>query len=290
VAVVDLRTGEFRWLTDSAPTSADPAKLIEPELVSYPGDEGHEIPAFLYRPVGAAEPLGVLISIHGGPKHQERPAYINEGFYQYLLSQGIAVVAPNIRGSSGYGMTYQKRINRNSLGNCDLADLAATARYVLSQEWVDTGRIGLFGASYGAFVVLSCVARLPEFRWAAAVDFFGPSNLVTVAEAVPPAYRATAIEVIGDPEVDRESLLARSPIAYAENIKTPLFVVQGARDRRVPQAESDQLVEKLRDLGVEVRYDIYPDEGHGFTRSSSQTKAYVDAAEFLIAHLRNTAS
>lgn len=284
VAIVDLGGSKFRWLTDATPTSADPASLIEPALVSYLAPEGHEIPAFVYRPASVSGPVGVLISIHGGPAHQERPAYISEGFYQYLLSQGIAILAPNVRGSTGYGKTYQKQINRN-WGGCDLADLAVSARYLLAQDWVDPNRIGLVGGSYGGFVVLSCLARLPELDWAAAVDFFGPSNLVTVAEAVPPAYRAIAAEVIGDPQTDRESLLARSPITYAENIKAPLFVVQGARDRRVPQRESDQLVEQLRSLGIEVRYDVYPDEGHGFTKSANQTKAYSDAADFLIAHL-----
>jgi dipeptidyl aminopeptidase/acylaminoacyl peptidase len=284
VAVADLRDATFSWLTGAVATSADPASLVEPELVTYPGDAGHQIPALVYRPHRAGGPVGVVISVHGGPKFQERPVYNYEGFYQYLVAKGLAVVAPNIRGSDGYGKTYQRQINRD-WGNCDLADMAATVRYLKAQDWVDPGRLALVGRSYGAFVVLTCLARLSEAGWAAAVEFFGPSNLVTAAEAVPPAYRATSNEVLGNPDTERESLLARSPITYAENIKAPLFVVQGARDRRVPRGESDQLVQRLRALGAEVRYDVYPDEGHGFTKSANEMKAYSDAAEFLIAHL-----
>jgi dipeptidyl aminopeptidase/acylaminoacyl peptidase len=284
VAVADLRTAGFSWLTDATAACADPAELVEPERVSYPGEGGHEIPALVYRPRNAGGPVGVVVSVHGGPKFQERPVYNYEGFYQYLLAKGIAVVAPNIRGSSGYGKTYQQQINR-SWGTCDLADMEATVRYLKAQDWVDQGRLALIGRSYGAFVVLTCLARLPETGWAAAVEFFGPSNLVTAAEAVPPAFRATSREVLGDPDTERDSLLARSPISYAENIKAPLFVVQGARDRRVPPTESEQLVGKLRALGAEVRYDVYPDEGHGFTKSANEMKAYSDAAEFLVSYL-----
>ena len=166
-----------------------------------------------------------------------------------------------------------------------MQDMAATVRYLRKQNWVDQGRLGLIGRSYGAFVVLTCLARMPEVGWAAAVEFFGPANLVTAAQAVPLAFRATSNEVLGDPDTERESMLARSPITYAENIKAPLFVVQGARDRRVPRGESDQLVERLRALGAEVRYEVYPDEGHGFTKSANEMRAYSDAAEFLIERL-----
>ncbi|WP_412749738.1 prolyl oligopeptidase family serine peptidase [Krasilnikovia sp. M28-CT-15] len=286
IAVVDLASGALRWLTDSRPEVADSTSFVEPTLVHYETFDGRTIPAYLYRPTNVIEPVGVLLSVHGGPTYQERPVYMYDGFYQYLASKGIAVLAPNVRGSTGYGKPYQRLVYRD-WGGDDLKDFAHAARYLQGQDWVDATRIGLFGASYGGFVVLSCLARLPEFDWAAGVSMFGPSNLVTLAEATPKAYRSLVAEVIGDPDTEAERMLARSPITYADQIRSPLFVWQGAKDTRVPQQESDQLVERLRDRGVEVRYDVYPDEGHGLTKTENQIQARSDVAEFLITHLRN---
>ncbi|WP_203911407.1 S9 family peptidase [Rhizocola hellebori] len=282
VLVADLRTGELRWLTGSVPNGSP--SVVDAQLVRYPTHDGREIAAYVYRPSGVDTPLGVVLSIHGGPVMQERPAYVYEGFYQYLVSRGLAVIAPNIRGSSGYGASYQRLIFRD-WGGGDLGDLAATVDFLRTQPWADPARIGLFGGSYGGFAVLSCVARLPELGWAAAVEICGPSNLITLAEATPPAYREVVAKIIGDPETDVELLRQRSPMTYVDRISTPLFVLQGANDPRVPQRESDQLVERLRARGVPVRYDIYPDEGHGFTKTDNQIKARVDAADFLLHHL-----
>ena len=146
--------------------------------------------------------------------------------------------------------------------------------------WVDSNKIGVFGGSYGGFAVLSCVSRLPDY-WAAAVDIVGPSNLVTFAKAVPPTWRRFMAEWVGDPYTEEELLLSRSPITYVDNIKAPLFVIQGANDPRVVKPESDQIVERLRARGVEVRYDVYEDEGHGFTKRTNELKAMKDSAEFL---------
>jgi dipeptidyl aminopeptidase/acylaminoacyl peptidase len=284
VVTLDLATGRLCPLTDAAPTGADPAGFVEPELVRFPSGTGEEIPAWLYRPPAATGPVGVLLAIHGGPVFQERPGYIRDGFYQYLLSRGVAVLAPNIHGSSGYGKSYTQRIYRD-WGGVDLTDFAGAAAWLRGRDWVDPTRIGVFGGSYGGFAVLTCISRLPEVQWAAAVDVFGISNLVTLAQASPPTWRSLVRAVIGDPDEDRDALLARSPISYADQIRAPLFVIQGANDPRVPQAESDQIVQRLRARGVEVRYDVYPDEGHGFTKTENQITALSAAADFLLAHL-----
>jgi dipeptidyl aminopeptidase/acylaminoacyl peptidase len=287
VAAVDLTLGtegKLRWLTDATPKAADPTAFIEPTLVRYPSGDGTEIPAFRYLPSTGSEPAAVLISIHGGPVHQERPTYLHEGFYQYLLHQGIAILAPNVRGSWGYGKSYIERHYRD-WGGVDLEDFAAAARYLRQQHWADSARIGLFGASYGGFAVLSCLSRLPEFNWAAGVDMYGISNLVTLAKASPPSWRTLVNAMIGDPDADAEFLLSRSPVTHADQISAPLFVLQGANDPRVPRHESDQIVDRVRSRGVEVRYDVYPDEGHGFTKADNQTKAYSDAADFLITRM-----
>jgi dipeptidyl aminopeptidase/acylaminoacyl peptidase len=282
IFLLDLAAGSLRQLTNSFFGGIDPADLVRPELVRFPTHDGRQIPAWLYRPRGEG-PFAVVLSIHGGPEGQELPTYAYSGLYQYWLNRGIGVLAPNIRGSTGYGKSYQRLIRRD-WGGGELGDLAAAARYLRSLAWVDPDRIGVFGGSFGGFATLSCISRLPD-AWAAAVDMFGPSNLVTVAKAAPPTWRRMIAGWIGDPETEADFLLSRSPIAYSDQIRTPLFVIQGSNDQRVVKAESDQIVERLRARGVDVRYDVYPDEGHGFTKRENELKALGDTARFMERHL-----
>jgi dipeptidyl aminopeptidase/acylaminoacyl peptidase len=282
IYIVDLVADETRRITWGMLGGIPEAVFIEPTLIRYPTHDGREVPAWLYRPAGNG-PFPVLLSIHGGPEAQERPNYSYNGLYQYLLSQGIGVLAPNVRGSSGYGISYQKLIHRD-WGGDELKDFEFAHRYLQSLDWVKSDRIGVFGGSFGGFATLSCVSRLPDL-WAAAVDLVGPSNLVTFAKAVPPTWRAFMAGWVGDPYTEVDFLMSRSPISYVDQIRTPLFVIQGANDPRVVKPESDQIVERLRERGVDVRYDVYEDEGHGFTKRSNSLKALGDTAEFLIAHL-----
>ncbi|MEO3827350.1 prolyl oligopeptidase family serine peptidase [Actinomadura sp. B10D3] len=283
IAVVELDRGRFRYLTDTRPAALRTVEPVEPETVSYPSADSRTIHAFLYRPHGPG-PHPVLLSIHGGPEAQERPVYARSGLYQHLLDQGIAVLAPNIAGSTGYGTAHQKLIYRD-WGGADLADLDHAVQYLYTLPWVDRDRIATAGASYGGFAALSCLARLP-YPWAAGVSICGPTNLVTLAQASPPTWKTFVNTVLGDPDTQADRLLQNSPVTYADNITAPLFVIQGARDPRVPQAESDQIVNRLRERGIDVRYDIYPDEGHGFTNRANELDAYSNMADFLITHLR----
>ena len=280
--IVDTTTGASRAVTESwtAGGFAEDTLTIA-ELISYPSFDGRDIPAWLYRPRGAAEPMPVVLSIHGGPETQERPIY--SPLYQYLASRGIGVLATNIRGSTGYGKTYQRLIHRD-WGGGDLKDWEHAALWLQAQEWVDSGRLGVFGGSYGGFAVLSCVTRLPAY-WAAAVDVFGPSNLVTFARAVPPSWRRMMKDFVGDPDEDEAMLLERSPLTYIEDTRAPLLVVQGAKDPRVVKGESDQFVEKLHSLGRTVEYIVFEDEGHGFTRRENELKMYRAAAEWFERYL-----
>ena len=280
VVALDLATRELTYLTTSSPAVA--VTFVEPEVVRYPTHDGREVPAWLYRPHGEGV-RGVVISIHGGPEAQERPFYNYSGLYQYLLSQGVAVLAPNVRGSTGYGKTYQSLILRD-FGGAELGDFEHAVKYLRTLDWVDPERIGVWGASYGGFATLSCLSRLPDL-WAAGVSMVGPSNLLTMARSVPETWRAEMADWVGDPDTEADFLLERSPITYSDAITAPLFVIQGANDPRVVKAESDQIVEALRKRGVDVRYDVYEDEGHGFTNRVNEVKAIGDTAEFLLSHL-----
>jgi dipeptidyl aminopeptidase/acylaminoacyl peptidase len=283
VLVVGLENDDLRWVTDAEPLAA-PSTFVEPELIHCPARDKRRVPAYLYGPTATEVPVPVVVAIHGGPPMQERPNYSNEGLLQYLVSRGVAVLAPNVRGSSGYGLAYQQAVHRD-WGGVDLEDLDDVVRYLRNQPWVDQTRIGLLGRSYGGFSVLSCVSRLPEHEWAAAVAWCGPSNLVTLARAAPPTWRDQVAIMIGDPDKDTDFLMSRSPLTYADRIEAPLYLIQGANDVRVPKQESDQIVQRLRARGVDVRYDVYPDEGHIFSSRAHQAKARADAAEFLLVHL-----
>lgn len=284
VYVADLAAGSASRLTWSHLGGLPEDELVEPELVRYPTFDGGRAPAWLYRPSGADGPVPVLVSIHGGPESQERVGSSSFlPFYQYLLSRGVGVLAPNIRGSTGYGKVYQRLIHRD-WGGGELKDIEASARYLRSLDWVDASRLAIFGGSFGGFATLSALARLPEY-WACGVDLFGPSNLVTFARSVPPFWQHSVKRWVGDPDEDRDLLLERSPITYVDQIRAPLLVLQGSQDPRVVKAESEQMVERLRGLGRTVEYHVFEDEGHGFTKRSNSLRAFRLMTEFLFRQL-----
>jgi dipeptidyl aminopeptidase/acylaminoacyl peptidase len=281
VWVVETQTGRAHTVTNSWLGGLDEHDLVDVELVSYPTFDEREIPAWLYRPRDFEGKVPVVVSIHGGPEAQEKAIY--NPLYQYLLSRGIAVLATNIRGSTGYGKTYQRLVQRD-WGGGDLKDWDYAVRWLHQQEWADADRIAVFGGSYGGFAVLSCVTRLPDY-WAAAVDIFGPYNLITFARAVPPTWKRMMKRFVGDPDEDADLLRERSPMTYVDNVRTPLLVIQGAKDPRVVKPESDQLVEKLNELGRTVEYVVFADEGHGFTKRQNELKAMRLSAEWLERYL-----
>jgi dipeptidyl aminopeptidase/acylaminoacyl peptidase len=278
--VVETATGKARKVTDNAIGGLRERDLAAPELVRVPTWDDREIPAWLFRPRARGRVPAVLC-IHGGPEAQERPLY--QPLYQYLVSRGFAVLAPNIRGSTGYGKTYQTLIHRD-WGGGDLRDFEHLARWLQAQDFVDEKRLSVYGGSYGGFATLSCVTRLPDF-WAAAVDIVGPSNLVTFSKAVPPTWRRFMDEWVGNPETEADFLMERSPITYVDAVRAPLLVMQGANDPRVVKPESDQMVERLRELGREVDYVVFEDEGHGFTKRENQLRAARLASDWLERHL-----
>lgn len=282
IGILDLKTG-FRYLTDTRPPALRTSVVaVAPDMVDYPAGDGRRVHALLYRP-NTPGPHPLLLSIHGGPEAQERPRYAYAGLYQHLLAHGIAIFAPNIAGSTGYGLAHRLLIYRD-WGGIDLDDLDDAVRYLRSQPDIDADRMAVMGASYGGFAALSCLSRI-HHPWTAGVSICGPTNLLTLAKASPPTWKPLVASVLGDPDTDSAHLLQRSPVTYSDAIEAPLFVVQGARDPRVPQDESDQIVARLRDRGVDVRYDIYPDEGHGFVNRDNEIKAYGDVAKFVLAHL-----
>ena len=282
--MLNVETQEHWQLSQNFLGGVPAPAMVSPELIHYPSHDGREIPAFLFKPANLnGEKAPAILSIHGGPESQELPRYAYNGLYQYLLNRGIGIIATNIRGSTGYGKTYQKLIHRD-WGGDELKDLDYAARYLKQLDWVDEERMGVFGGSFGGFATLSCVSRLPDY-WAAAVDIVGVSNLITFVKSVPQHWRRFMTKWVGDPEDDYDLLVERSPITYVDDIKAPLLVIQGANDPRVVKPESDQMVDRLRELGREVDYMVFEDEGHGFSKVSNSLKALRASAKWFEKHL-----
>jgi len=285
VYMLNVQTGAFWRLTHNILNGIPTDALVEPVPIRYPSRDERMIPAFLYKPKDLApgERVPVVLAIHGGPEWQERPDYAFNGFYQYLLNRGIGVLAPNIRGSTGYGTPYQKLIYRD-WGGAELHDLEHAAHYLHSLEWVDADHLAVMGASFGGFATLSCATRLPNY-WCAAVDICGPANLITFAQTAQPFWRSRMKGWVGDPQDDAEMLRERSPFQHIEQIRAPLLVIQGAFDTRVAQSESDQIVERLRALGRAVEYLVFANEGHGFTTPASWLAVLAASARWLEQYL-----
>ena len=282
VWTLDTATGDARiaLTTEYGIPASD---LVAPELVRIEGPEG-EIPCFVYRPKHARAPYPAVLHPHGGPEGQSRPAFSPHLMHlAALVDRGIALVVPNIHGSTGYGRSYQAAIHKD-WGGIDLRDLRAVTAWMQKQQDFDQKRLAVYGGSYGGFATLLCVTQLPDV-WRCAVDVFGVANLVTMLENAQPNWRRFLGRWIGELPKDRDKLVQRSPITHIENVRCPMLILQGSNDPRVPQEESDQVVAKLRGLGRRVEYVVYPDEGHGFTKRANAQDAYGRVVEFLTTEL-----
>lgn len=280
--VLDLRTGDARVVFETART-VHAADLVEPETIRIKAADG-DIPCFVFRPRGTSGRTPALLYPHGGPEGQSRPGFPDRMAYlQALIDRGITLVVPNIHGSTGYGLSWQKAIHRD-WGGIDARDLRAVADWMASDPRIDPTRLAVYGGSYGGFATLVCVTTMPD-RWKCAVDVFGVANLVTMIENAQPNWRRFLKLWIGDLETDRAKLVERSPITHMDEVRCPMLVIQGTNDPRVPKEESDQVVERLRARGVPVEYMVFEDEGHGFTKRANSDKAHARIVDFLTEQL-----
>ena len=279
--VIDLDADSVRRVTESPLGDITEDDLVEPELREYHSFDGLRVPYWLYRARGAKQPGPVVLEIHGGPEGQEFPMYTP--LLQYLVSQGFSIVAPNVRGSTGYGKRYhhlddvEKRLD-------SVHDVECLVKHLIESGIADPRRIAVMGASYGGYMTLASIANYPHL-WAAAVDTVGMSNLETFLENTAEYRRAHRESEYGSLARDRETLRRVSPIHKVDQITAPLMVIHGANDPRVPVSEADQIVERLKNRGVPVKYLRYPDEGHGLSKRKNQFDCYPQVAAFLKEHL-----
>ncbi len=262
--------------------------LVAMQPIRYKSSDGLEIPAYLSLPKGVpAKNLPLVVFPHGGPWARDQWGF--NPYAQFLANRGYAVLAPNFRGSTGYGKKFLNAGNKQ-WGDRMQDDLTWGVKHLVAKGIVDPKRVGIMGGSYGGYATLAGVAFTPDV-YAAAVSIVGPSNLLTLLETIPPYWEAGRIifhERMGDPNTPegKKQLERQSPLNSVAKIHTPLLVVQGANDPRVKKAESEQIVIALRDRGFPVEYICAPDEGHGFARPVNNQAMMAAAEKFLAKHLK----
>ncbi len=276
-----------RW-TYSEVGGLDTSSFAEPDLVHYPtfdtvGNEQRMVPAFVYKPPGRG-PHPVIIHVHGGPESQYRPSF-SKKTQMWLAELGVAVIAPNIRGSTGYDSEYLAL--DNGLRREDaVRDIGALLDWIADQRDLDENRVAVYGSSYGGYIVLASAVHYSD-RLRAGVDVVGISNFVTFLENTEEYRRAFRRLEYGDervPEV-RAYLESISPLNHADRIDIPLLVVQGKNDPRVPASESEQIVNALRERGRPVWYILALNEGHGYDRKENRDIYEQATILFLQQHL-----
>ena len=269
--VYDISKREPRQLTFSAIASLTAAKIPPSQLVHYRSFDGKIISAFVWVPFNlkrdGSNPAIVLP--HGGPTGQTTD-YFNRTVIA-LVTRGYICIAPNVRGSTGYGMDFQKA-NVKDLGGGDLQDEVYGAKFLEATGYVNSKKIGITGGSYGGYMTLMAVGKAPDV-WAAAVEEYGIINWLTMLQHEDPFLQQYEKSLLGDPEKDRTIYDADSPLTYIKNAQAPLLVLQGDNDIRVPKEEAEQVVKTLQDAGKTVDAHYYSNEGHGFAKRENQIDA-----------------
>jgi pimeloyl-ACP methyl ester carboxylesterase len=275
--------------TRERPLALETELLASGEDASFLSHDGVRVSARLYLPsprLGYDGPRPLVYYVHGGPHDQERPnfAWFSMPLIQILALEGFAVFVPNARGSSGYGQEYMRRVDRDWGGQDRVDHVHALTEILPQDERVDTGRAAVVGRSYGGYMTLTLAGRHPEL-WSAAVDMFGPYDLLTFVDRLPPTWKPYFHLTIGDPEHDREFLVERSPRTYMSALACPLLVIQGRNDPRVVEPESRQLVDDLRAAGKQVDYLVFDDEGHDVLKLPNKVRCYETIVAFVREHL-----
>jgi dipeptidyl aminopeptidase/acylaminoacyl peptidase len=280
-------TGNWGPLTHSIYAGIDRTMFNEPKLIRYKSFDGLEIPAFLYLPPNYKEgqPVPFIIDAHGGPEGQFQPDFIRN--FQYLMLNGYGLLAPNPRGSSGYGRTYMSLDNYKKRKD-SLKDYKAAADWLMANGYTKPGMLGIRGGSYGGYVVLGMITEYPDL-FNAAIDVVGIANFKTFLINTA-SYRRAIREAEYGPLSDSTFLDQISPIYKANLIKTPLMVVHGANDPRVPVAEARQILDAVSKNGTYVDSLIFADEGHGSGKRVNTIKEYRKHVEFFNRFLKKMES
>lgn len=276
---LQLITEVGEWLPEDA--------LAEMKPITYTSRDGLTIHGYLTLPQGV-EPQGlpVVVNPHGGPWVRDNWGFNPE--VQFLANRGYAVLQMNYRGSTGYGRAFWEA-SFKKWGLEMQNDITDGVQWLIQKGIADAERVAIYGGSYGGYATLAGITLTPEV-YACAIDYVGVSNLFTFMNTIPPywePFRAMLYEMVGNPEdpTDKARMEATSPVFHVDKIQAPLLIAQGAKDPRVAQAESDQVVAALRERGIEVQYLLKENEGHGFRNEENRFEFYEAMESFLAAHL-----
>jgi len=280
--VYDLRNRTLNQITQSLVGGLERKNFSPPQLAVYPSFDGTPIASFLYLPPNI-EPDGshpAIVYPHGGPMWQ----HMNDWYphLQYFVSHGFVVIAPNYRGSTGFGRTFMESL-RKDCGGGDLHDLVAAVDFLKQTGYVDPSRIAIMGRSWGGYLTLMALSKCPEL-WVAGAAIVPMANWFTAHQNEDPVLKANDEWLMGDPVADRQLWRDRSPFFFADHIKAPLLLLAGANDIRCPAEETAQMAETVRKNGGVVEVKIYENEGHGFARRENDIDAIKQTAKFLETH------
>jgi dipeptidyl aminopeptidase/acylaminoacyl peptidase len=271
-------------LTHSLVGGVQSADMVEPYLVHYPSKDGKwTISAFVYVPYNLPRngQHPAIVYVHGGPTAQTMNTF--NRFVQYMANQGYIVIAPNYRGSTGYGKEFQQA-NLFDMGGGDLEDVLAAADWIKQTGYVDPKKLILMGGSYGGYLTMMGVTKAPEV-WAAGVPIVPFVNWFTEIQNEDPVLQQSDLATMGDLEKNKALYEDRSPINFVDRIKAPLYLLAGGNDPRCPKTEAEQVVAAVKKRGGVAEYKVYENEGHGFARVENQIDAYKRVADFLKAHV-----
>lgn len=281
IIVWDLASGDTTQPFVSSLGGLDPDSFVAPESLTYPARDGIELQGFLYLPKNAAQldTPPVVVQIHGGPTAQSRPTF--RPIEQYLVNNGIAVFAVNVRGSTGFGKTYSRLDNQEKRLD-SVRDLVDTVAFLSQDDRLDTNRIAVMGGSYGGYMVNAVLGSYPGV-FDAGVSAVGVSDWVRALQEAGPSLKASDRVEYGDIREDRwqKFYAENSPINNADKINVPLLVTHGVNDPRDPVTESDRIVEAVRGNGHEVVYFRFPDEGHSIRKRPNRVAYYRALSRFL---------
>src|SRR6185436_7617364 len=261
----------------------DLAKLAKPELVHFKAHDGLDLSGWLYRPP-VSGPGPVVISFHGGPEGQERPNFSST--YQALLSRGIGVFAPNVRGSAGFGKKFVN-LDNGALRVDGVKDIKDCVDFLVGRGLADPRRIGIMGGSYGGYMTMAGLTEYPDL-FAAGADLFGIVNFETFFAHTQPWMAAISTIEYGDPKTQADLLKRLSPIHKIDQSKSPTIVLHSANDTNVPVVEAEQVVENLQRRNVPVEYVLYPDEGHGWRKTPNRVRSTVEIVRFFERYLKGS--
>jgi dipeptidyl aminopeptidase/acylaminoacyl peptidase len=281
--VLDCQTMRLRQVTHSPHAGVNLDRLVRPTLRRFRAHDGLEMSGWLYVPHGFVTPGPLVLWFHGGPEAQERPDF--NSLFQALLNQGIAVFAPNVRGSSGFGKTFVN-LDNGALRFNAIKDIRSCVEDMVSAGVADEKRVGIIGPSYGGYMTMAGLVEYPEL-FAAGVNIYGVVNFETFFAHTEPWMAAISKIEYGDPETELELLRRLSPIHKADRVRAATLVIHGANDTNVPVVEAEQVVDSLKSRAVAVKYVLFPDEGHGIRKVSNRIRAWSEIVGWFVEHLKN---